>query len=239
MCRRAVLADAMGEGLDFNPSTDCNGMCDVCSGEAESAHSQLVRTDMTAYATHVVNTLSVIQRNGIKRDVTFAQLVEASRSVGPLWKSIAALPSTQADAASLRAHAKASVQKLPKEEWGRIVMWLILEGVLEEAFIANAYSFNSYLVANARSAQKLGTGEQRFVIPVPPTTVKTKQKTVAKPASGANAARKRRSSADNGGGKKKKKKQPVSATSSASSSSSAAAIVVLDSSDDDDDFEDF
>lgn len=243
-CRRAALADAMGEGQNFDPATDCNGMCDVCTGEAKRTHGGLVRSDMSAYAVHVVNTLGVIHRNGIKSDVSFAQLVEAARSVGPLWKAVAALPVTQADAASLRAYAKSHVRKMPKQEWGRMVMWMILDGILEEAFIANAYSFNSYLVANARTAQKLGTGEKTLVIPVPPAAAKAK---VAPPVSGTGtgeAGRKR--ARGTGGGKHKKKKHRAtgrskasSSSSSAAASSASAAIVVLDSSDDDDDFEDF
>ena len=165
-CRRSVLADAMGEGQGFHAPDDCNGMCDVCRGEAEQTYGKLMRLDMRALAIHVVYTLILILSFGFKKDVSFAQLVDAVRIVGPLWKSIAALPAAQGNASQLRSFVKETSKKMTKQEWGRIVMWMVLGGILEEAFIANAYSFNSYLVVNSWRAEKCPSVRIPFLFPV-------------------------------------------------------------------------
>eukprot|EP00946_MAST-07B_sp_MAST-7B-sp1_P003343 g3343.t1 len=230
-CRRSVLADAMGEGQGFHAPDDCNAMCDVCRGEAEQAHGKLVRLDMSACAMHVVDTLNLIHSNGLKKDVSFAQLVEAVRIVGPLWKSIAALPAAQGMASQLRSFVKGTSKKMTKQEWGRIIMWMVLDGILEEAFIANAYSFNSYLVVNSQRAGRMPVGETTFFVPCPPF-LNTKASDCA--TGQGNTATKKRAGSENATkrGKRSRKNNACSAAAS-----SVADVIVLDSSDDDD-FED-
>ena len=230
-CRRAVMADAFSEHQDqmFNPVSECNGMCDVCRGSVEDAHGSLTPQNVSGHAMHIVHTLLAIKRNGIKSDVTFKQLVEAARAVGPLWKAIQALPGTQPDIKELQAYTK-QLPKIAKYEWERIVMWMILRGVLKEAFIANAYSFNSYIAVNMDKIQMLFAEQLQLTIPAPAAAFVTSAKATSSKRSGSKAHVFAKSA--------KKRKLKAKPSPPLPSIMVPEAIVLLDeSSDDDSDFE--
>ena len=159
VCRRKVLADSFGEGDNFSPETDCELMCDVCCNKTTGKNLEL--KDKSDLAQYVCQLRRLIRDSGIKNDVSFMQLVDCARCVGKIWKQIKALGSTpEVDSVRLRA---ARNPKIPPSEWSRVIMWMVLKGILEEAFIATAYGFNAYLV-RAR-AQKLLMNIDSFVIP--------------------------------------------------------------------------
>jgi len=107
-------------------------------------------------AINIISILDVLRDEGVKADVTFAQLADASRSVGPLWKAISST-------VSLRESAK-RLPKMSKTEWEAVIMAMLLRGLLYEGFVATAYSYTSYMRVCRGEAVRLLSGKRTFTV---------------------------------------------------------------------------
>ena len=70
------------------------------------------------------------------------------------------------DIADLKKDAKSNPKMTPAE-WSRLIMWMLLEDLLEEAFIATAYAFNTYLIVSSQGRKLLSDSGTAFYMPAP------------------------------------------------------------------------
>ena len=73
-------------------------------------------------------------------------------------------PSLYGDIADLK-DAKSNPKMTPAE-WSRLIMWMLLEDLLEEAFIATAYAFNTYLIVSSQGASSCPIAARRSTCPL-------------------------------------------------------------------------